>query len=83
MVMRRSGSKKSYFHSLFDGKSENPTQDVLIQIGFGFQISYDEVQKFLKHLVAAQLYPRIPSDGAIIFAFQHGMDNRVRYTVGG
>ncbi len=73
-VMRRSGLKKSYFYSLFDGKRENPTRDVLIQLGFGFQMSFDEVQEFLKHLGAAQLYPRIPRDGAIIYAFQHGMD---------
>ncbi|MBP0983294.1 MAG: hypothetical protein J6A19_06170 [Oscillospiraceae bacterium] len=73
-VMRRSGLKKSYFYSLFDGKRENPTRDVLIQLGFGFQMSFEEVQEFLKHLGAAQLYPRIPRDGAIIYAFQHGMD---------
>lgn len=73
-IMRRSGLKKSYFYSLFDGKRENPTRDVLIQLGFGFQMSFDEVQEFLKHLGAAQLYPRIPRDGAIIYAFQHGMD---------
>lgn len=73
-VMRRSGLKKSYFYSLFDGKRDNPTRDVLIQLGFGFQMSFEEVQEFLKHLGAAQLYPRIPRDGAIIYAFQHGMD---------
>ena len=73
-IMRRSGLKKSYFYSLFDGRRDNPTRDVLIQLGFGFQMSFDEVQEFLKHLGAAQLYPRIPRDGAIIYAFQHGMD---------
>ena len=73
-IMRRSGLKKSYFYSLFDGKRDNPTRDVLIQLGFGFQMTFDEVQEFLKHLGAAQLYPRIPRDGAIIYAFQHGMD---------
>ncbi|MGN0701404.1 MAG: hypothetical protein ACI4J8_10455 [Oscillospiraceae bacterium] len=73
-VLRRSGLKKSYFYSLFDGKRENPTRDVLIQLGFGFQMSFDEVQEFLKHLGAAQLYPRITRDGAIIYAFQHGMN---------
>lgn len=73
-VMRRSGLKKSYFYSLFDGKRDNPTRDVLIQLGFGFQMSFEDVQEFLKHLGAAQLYPRIPRDGAIIYAFQHGMD---------
>ena len=66
-IMRHSGLKKSYLYSLFDGKRDNPTRDVLIQLGFGFQMSFDEVQEFLKHLGAAQLYPRIPRDGAICF----------------
>lgn len=73
-VWRRSGLKKSYFYSLFDGKRKNPTRDVLIQLGFGFQMSFDEVQEFLKHLCAAQLYPRIQRDGVMIYAFQHGMN---------
>ena len=73
-IMRRSGLKKSYFYSLFEGKRGNPARDVLIQLGFGFRMSFDEAQEFLKHLGAAQLYPRIPRDGVIIYAFQHGMD---------
>lgn len=73
-VMRRSGLRKSYFYSLFNGKRNNPTRDVLIQLGFGFQMTFEEVQEFLKRLGSAQLYPRIARDGAIIYAFQHGMD---------
>lgn len=73
-IMRRSGLKKTYFYQLFNGQRTNPTRDVLIQLGFGFQMSFDEVQEFLKHLEAAQLYPRIPRDGVIIYAFQHGMN---------
>lgn len=73
-VMRRSGLRKSYFYSLFDGKRSNPARDVLIQLAFGFRMTFDEVQEFLKHLGAAQLYPRIPRDGAIIYCFQHGKD---------
>lgn len=72
-VMRRSGLKKAYFYSLFDGSRENPSRDVLIQLGFGFEMSFDEVQEFLKHRGAAQLYPRIPRDGVMIYCFQRGM----------
>lgn len=72
-VMRRSGLKKAYFYSLFDGSRENPSRDVLIQLGFGFEMSFDEVQEFLKHRGAAQLYPRIARDGVIIYCFQRGM----------
>ncbi len=72
-VMRRSGLKKAYFYSLLDGSRENPSRDVLIQLGFGFEMSLDEVQEFLKHRGAAQLYPRIPRDGVIIYCFQRKM----------
>ena len=73
-IMHRSGLKKSYFYSLFDGSRENPARDVLIQLCFGFQLSFDETQEFLKHLGAAQLYPRIARDGVIIYALHHSMD---------
>ena len=73
-IMRRSGLKKSYFYSLFDGERKNPKRDVLIQLGFGFHMSFDEMQEFLRHLGAAQLYPRIARDGVIIYALQHDMD---------
>ncbi|MBP1543923.1 MAG: hypothetical protein J6A16_07485 [Oscillospiraceae bacterium] len=73
-VMRRSGLKKAYFYSLFDGKRQNPSRDVLIQLGFGFEMSFDEIQDFLRHHGAAQLYPRIPRDSVIIYSFQHGLN---------
>ena len=72
-VMRKSGLKKAYFYSLLDGSRENPSRDVLIQLGFGFEMSFNEVQEFLKHRGAAQLYPRIARDGVIIYCFQRGM----------
>ena len=72
-VMRKSGLKKAYFYSLLDGSRENPSRDVLIQLGFGFEMSFDEVQEFLKHRGAAPLYPRIPRDGVIIYCFQRRM----------
>ena len=72
-VMRRSGLKKAYFYSLLDGSRQNPSRDVLIQLAFGFEMSFDEVQEFLKHRGAAQLYPRISRDGVIIYCFQRQM----------
>ena len=72
-VMRRSGLKKAYFYSLFNGTRDNPSRDVLIQLGFGFEMSFDEMQEFLRNMGAAQLYPRIPRDSIIIYCFQRGM----------
>lgn len=70
-VLRRSGLKKAYFYSLFSGERANPSRDVLIQLGFGFAMTFEEVQEFLKHLGAAPLYARIPRDGVIIHCFMH------------
>lgn len=72
-VMRRSGLKKAYFYSLFNGTRDNPSRDVLIQLAFGFEMSFEEVQEFLRNMGAAQLYPRIPRDSIIIYCFQRGM----------
>ena len=72
-ILRRSGLKKAYFYSLLDGSRTNPSRDVLIQLGFGFEMSFDELQEFLKHRGAAQLYPRIARDGVIIYCFQRKM----------
>lgn len=73
-ILRRSGLKKSYFYLLMDGRREKPSRDTLIQLGFGYGLSLDEMQEFLKHLGAAQLYPRIARDGVVIYALQHGLD---------
>jgi len=72
-VMRRSGLKKAYFYSLFDGTRTKPSRDVLIQLCFGFQLGLEESQQLLKHCGAAQLYPRIPRDGVIIYCLQRNM----------
>ena len=72
-VMIRSGLKKAYFYSLFSGTRDNPSRDVLIQLAFGFELTLDEVQELLRNRGAAQLYPRIPRDGVIIYCFQRRM----------
>ncbi len=72
-IMRDSGLRKSYFYQLFDGKRKNPSRDMMIQMGFGFRFTLDEMQEFLKHLNIAQLYPKIPRDGVIIYALHHGL----------
>lgn len=72
-VLRGSGLKKAYFYSLFDGTRTNPSRDVLIQLCFGFGLSLDGSQQLLRQCGAAQLYPRIPRDGVIIYCLQRGM----------
>lgn len=72
-VMKRSGLTKSYFYALTSGKKCNPSRDVLIQLCFGFQMSLEDSQKFLKTMGAAMLYPRRRRDSIII----HALENRL------
>ena len=72
-IMKRSGLKKAYFYSLFNGTRTNPARDILIQLCFGFRMNFEEVQVFLTRTGAAPLYPRIPRDSILIYCFQHDM----------
>lgn len=70
---KRSGLNKSYFYALTEGKKTNPSRDVLIRLCFGFEMSLDETQKFLKTFGAAMLYARNRRDSIII----HALDNKL------
>ena len=70
---KRSGLNKSYFHALINGTKTNPSRDVLIRMCFGFEMSLDEAQKFLKTFGAAMLYARNRRDSIII----HALDNKL------
>lgn len=70
-VMKRTGLNKSYFYALLDGTKVNPSRDVLIRLCFGFEMSLDEAQKFLKTFGAAMLYARNRRDSIIIHAIEN------------
>ena len=70
---RKSGLNKSYFYALTEGVRTNPSRDVLIRLCFGFEMSLDEAQKFLKTFGAAMLYARNRRDSIII----HALDNKL------
>lgn len=70
---KKSGLNKSYFYALTEGVKTNPSRDVLIRLCFGFEMSLDEAQKFLKTFGAAMLYARNRRDSIII----HALDNRL------
>lgn len=72
-ILKRSGLKKAYFYSLFNGTRTNPARDILIQLCFGFEMSFEEAQSFLTSTGAAPLYPRIPRDSVLIYCFQHSL----------
>lgn len=72
-VMKKTGLNKSYFYALLDGTKVNPSRDVLIRLCFGFELSLDDTQKFLKTFNTAVLYPRSRRDSIII----HAIENRL------
>lgn len=72
-IHRRSGLNKSYFYALSEGKKTNPSRDVLIRLCFGFEMSLDEAQRFLKTFGAAMLYARSRRDSIIIHALDNGL----------
>ena len=56
-VIRAAGLARTYGYQLFDG-TYTPTQDKLIQLAFGFQLTVEETQALLKAAGHAVLYPR-------------------------
>ena len=57
-----------YVYQIFSGK-KNPSRDKLIQLCFGLNTDFEEVQSILKHSGNAPLYPRNKRDSIIISAF--------------
>ena len=70
-VMKKTGLNKSYFYALLDGTKINPSRDILIRLCFGFEMSLDETQKFLKTFGVAMLYARNRRDSIIIHAIEN------------
>lgn len=72
-VLHKSGIKKAYFYNLFNGDKKNPSRDICIQLCFGFGLSLEETQNFLKRSGHSVLYPRVPRDSVLIYCFLHKM----------
>lgn len=70
---KKTGISRSYFNEIINGKRKNPSRDMLIQVCFGFEMSLDEAQKFLKAVGIAALYPRNLRDSIIIHALDNGL----------
>jgi hypothetical protein len=61
--------ERSYGHQLFNGRRK-PSRDKVIQLAFGFEMTFNETQALLKAARKSQLYPRIKRDAAVIFALE-------------
>ena len=68
-VIKKSGIERTYGHQLFSGRRK-PSRDKVIQLAFGFDMDYDEIQEFLKTARKSLLYPKIKRDAVIIYALK-------------
>lgn len=66
-VAARSGLNRIYAYQIFSGK-RFPSRDKLIAIGFGLQLSLEEMDELLKYAGFSTLYARNKRDAIIIFA---------------
>ena len=66
-VVARSGLNRIYAYQIFSGK-RFPSRDKLIAIGFGLQLSLEEMDELLKYAGFSTLYARNKRDSIIIFA---------------
>ncbi|MGN1109136.1 MAG: XRE family transcriptional regulator [Oscillospiraceae bacterium] len=67
MVVARSGLNRIYAYQILSGK-RFPSRDKLIAIGFGLQLSLEEMDELLKYAGFSTLYARNKRDSIIIFA---------------
>ena len=69
-IIKRSEIESSFGHRLFSG-ARNPSRDTALQLAFGFELSIDETQQFLKIARVSALHPRIKRDGIIAYCLYH------------
>ena len=72
-VSREAGLNSSYVGNIVNGKSLNPSRDVLIAICMAIGTTEDEVQCLLKYAGHAPLYVRRKRDVIIWFGFKKEM----------
>lgn len=70
-AIRNSMLNNIYAHQIFSGL-KTPARDKLLLLGFGLQLTFDEMQTLLKRQGYAQLYAKNSRDAFIIHAFLHG-----------
>lgn len=71
-VIRKSQLDRNYAYQIFSG-TRKPTRDKLLALGFGMELSIDEMQKVLKISEYPILYVRNKRDSIILF----GLDKKV------
>lgn len=72
-VIRRANLPRTYAYGFFKGES-NPNRNNILQLCFGFELSFDETQAFLKASGFSPLYARNQRDSVIIYALENNMN---------
>ena len=72
-VIKKADISKTYGYQIFRGERK-PSRDRVIQLAFGFELSYDDTQELLNIARKTVLYPKITRDAVIIHALNHGYD---------
>ena len=70
-VIYRAGLDTVYGYQIFNG-TRKPSRDKLLQLAFGFPLTYTETLTLLKIAGASSLYVRRRRDSIIIFALNKG-----------
>ena len=71
-VIRGSGLTKPYVHKIFNGKTNKPSRDKLIALGFGLKLNSDELNELLKTAEYRELHPKVMRDAIILKSLQQG-----------
>ena len=72
-IIKKADIERTYGHQLFNG-TRTPSRDKVLQLAFGFELSFDETQKLLTVARKSALYPKIKRDAVIIYALNHRYD---------
>ena len=68
-IIKKSGLDRTYGYQILNGK-RTPSRDKLIQLAFGMDLSFDDVQKLLIYTGYAPLYAKNRRDSIIIYAIE-------------
>jgi len=72
-IIKKADIERTYGHQLFSGV-RTPSRDKVLQLAFGFELSYEETQKLLLVARKSALHPKVKRDAAIIFALEKKLD---------
>jgi len=70
-VIQRSDLESSFGHRLFSG-SRKPSRDSALKLAFGFSLTIDETQQFLKVARVTALHPKVRRDAIIAWCLHNG-----------